>query len=500
LILCNMADSATQQPTQIQIGESTQEDETNMMSQSYLQTQYQTDNNLELDEEDDQEANNTSIVQNEQEEMTKDTSEKPVQDLPFDEEEEEESEYKDDEEAYKEEESHESSEEEKVRKVIKKKSKARKRKHDSDDDKDFNDESQSEPPTPSEKSPVKKRKTEEKKRKTRSSKKDEPQQDDNNFIVADEEDDNIDTDKLDRHRSSEEGASTKKKSEFDNIMREISHSRRSLKEDVAQEQSHVAAKLLVTKMTVAYNDDLEALRDHKPATKKLILLPEVVKQATKIYMQSALIDADFLIYLSDWIAPMEDGSLPNMNIRSAVLKILTDFPVAGETFKLKQRRDDFAGIEKENLKESKIAQHVKILAEHPKETAENRRLANDLLQRWSRLVFGLTNDYSQLNLERDDLIEERRSKRLNKQHQVVKEPEKPKPKNPGDPGYKLRAQIPKVEGFDYKKKPKSKITKQAAKANPQPISVSSSMASFQSPVQQRMAKKLLDMKRSQKRY
>jgi transcription factor SPN1 len=247
-------------------------------------------------------------------------------------------------------------------------------------------------------------------------------------------------------------------------------------------------------MVQAFELDLQANKNKKPATHKLTLLPEVVQQATKIYMHSALIETDFLAILANWIALLEDGSLPNMNIRTAVLKILADIPVGGESGRLQQRRDDFDGIQKEHLRDSKIAFHVKVLSEHPKEIIENRRIANGLLQRWSRLVFGLSEDYRQLSHVEEEQSQERRSKRLNKQHQV-KAPSAPAPK-PGEAGFKLRAQVPKLEGFDYKKRPESKV-KSSSRPVPPPVSVSSSVNSFQSPTQRRMAQKLLAMKRSQ---
>lgn len=41
-------------------------------------------------------------------------------------------------------------------------------------------------------------------------------------------------------------------------------------------------------------------------------------------MQQEFLDRGVLSSLKNWLEPLPDGSLPNMNIRSALLKLLTD--------------------------------------------------------------------------------------------------------------------------------------------------------------------------------
>jgi transcription factor SPN1 len=498
-------------PTQIQTGNLTQlqtdeEDEMdplNTTTQSDLQTQQQTNTSVdEIDQDDEEEAAQKSSDEDGQTDaQSHDITQNDKNDddendnMAFDEEDEK----KSNQEESKSEEVVDQEEEKKPKKKLKKnKAKKRKQRDEDEEDEDFK-EDESEPPTPSD-SPAKKRKT---KRSSTSQKKKDVVEEDNpdTPLAGDEEDERVDINELDKHRRADESTSSRskhEKTEFDFVLEEITPKRMTKDDQGAMDElSANLARDLCTKMAHAYEADVQANKNHKPATHKLILLPEVKKQATKIYMHSALVEADFLSILANWIAMLDDGSLPNMNIRTAVLQILTEIPVGGETARLQQRRDEFDGIQKEHLKDSRIAHHVKVLAEHPKETTENRRLANDLLQRWSRLVFGLSEDYRNLARyqEQEEQQEERRSKRLNKQHQV-KEAESPKAKNPGEPGFKIRAQVPRIEGFDFKKRPENKISKSTVKVVPPPPSVSSSVNSFQSPTQRRMAKKLLDMKRN----
>lgn len=48
-------------------------------------------------------------------------------------------------------------------------------------------------------------------------------------------------------------------------------------------------------------------------------------------LQQEFLDHGVLTLLKNWLEPLPDGSLPNINIRAAILKILTDvctfFPI-----------------------------------------------------------------------------------------------------------------------------------------------------------------------------
>lgn len=41
-------------------------------------------------------------------------------------------------------------------------------------------------------------------------------------------------------------------------------------------------------------------------------------------LQQEFLDHGVLTLLKNWLEPLPDGSLPNINIRAAILKILTD--------------------------------------------------------------------------------------------------------------------------------------------------------------------------------
>ena len=124
---------------------------------------------------------------------------------------------------------------------------------------------------------------------------------------------------------------------------------------------------LVTRMMRAASDDTYALQEGKPALSKITLLQEVEDIVVRQPWQEPFIDAGGLRAFHDWLKLLPDGSLPNLTLRSTILRLLERL---------------VPSITLEILKESKIGWAINDAYHHPRETSENKRIEYNLIASW----------------------------------------------------------------------------------------------------------------------
>ncbi|XP_068668397.1 protein IWS1 homolog 1-like [Aristolochia californica] len=154
---------------------------------------------------------------------------------------------------------------------------------------------------------------------------------------------------------------------------------------------------LLAELEVTAEEDAELNRQSKPAINKLKKLPLLIGVLSKKQLQQEFLDHGVLTLLKNWLEPLPDGSLPNINIRTAILQILSDFPIDLEQY---DRRDQ--------LKKSGLGKVIMFLSKSDEETTSNRKLAKELVDKWSRPIFNKSTRFEDMRSFDDDRAPYRR--------------------------------------------------------------------------------------------
>lgn len=208
---------------------------------------------------------------------------------------------------------------------------------------------------------------------------------------------------------------------------------RDNRRDSADAAVNSQAENLMAQMEAALEADLEAFSKSEPALNKLRMLKKSEEMFSIARMHEPLMAGGVLGLLKGWLEPMPDGSLPNSKVRTGVLSML-------EKLNINCANEDH----KEQLKRSGIGKLVMFLSKLPDETAANRRLAQSLVESWSRPILG----YSR-SLESGSIQSSGPPKTARIQHVHDAEASKQESRH---------AIIPTAAALDYTIRPKSKVS------------------------------------------
>ncbi|KAK3777219.1 hypothetical protein RRG08_047839 [Elysia crispata] len=240
-------------------------------------------------------------------------------------------------------------------------------------------------------------------------------------------------------------------SDFDLMMakkkEEMQRQRRKRKDvDLINDNDDLIADLIV-KMKEAANLDRELNQKKQLAVNKIKMLPYVANQLKKSDLHGIFLESGILGAITEWLAPLPDKSLPHLNIREMLLKVLQQFPA----------------LHSDLLRSSGIGKAIMYLYKHPKETKANKVIAGKLINEWSRPIFSLTSNYKNLSREereqRDyDQLPKKRRTSLEGGQTPRRDIDKAlagekKALRPGDPGWVYRARVPMPSNRDYVVRP-----------------------------------------------
>ncbi|KAJ2864042.1 hypothetical protein GGH94_003176 [Coemansia aciculifera] len=122
--------------------------------------------------------------------------------------------------------------------------------------------------------------------------------------------------------------------------------------------------------------DIDDNKDRLPAIHKLSMLPDVIEELSKPPLYEAFLDNNIVESIRLWLEPLDDGSLPSLDIQNAMLESLGKLPI---------RRD--------HLRESGIGKIILFMSKCPRISEQNRHICEQFVQQWSRMVLRLSADY-----------------------------------------------------------------------------------------------------------
>ncbi|KAG1691961.1 hypothetical protein DVH05_025941 [Phytophthora capsici] len=247
---------------------------------------------------------------------------------------------------------------------------------------------------------------------------------------------------------------------FDRTLKSLKTGRSRTKLSLSPQEMEQITQEVLYRMDKAYADDLASIAERRPALEKIKFVDNALHILRKIQFQPMLLDFDLLTIVKKWIQPLDDGSLPNVGLRTKMLEMVSKMPVF-----------------KEHLKRSGLGKVVMVLMKHPQETPENKELCRSLVERWSRAVFNKTLDFSKLaELEAEKAENEiyrrrERARRQKKSKSKVRTTERGGNVFSGrnaDPDVKPdiseRAELPEQLHIDFLLRPQSKIDMNAVQA------------------------------------
>ncbi|PVZ98594.1 hypothetical protein BB558_005404 [Smittium angustum] len=130
------------------------------------------------------------------------------------------------------------------------------------------------------------------------------------------------------------------------------------------------------KMRNAADADFEDNKNNLPAIHKVQLLAQVSKMLGKPQLFEPLLENNILDTLRLWLEPLDNGSLPNIDIQSELLNAMMRLP-----------------IRTDHLRDSGIGKIVLFMSKCDRYPERHRRMADKLVQQWARPILRRSSNF-----------------------------------------------------------------------------------------------------------
>ncbi|GAX85985.1 hypothetical protein CEUSTIGMA_g13401.t1 [Chlamydomonas eustigma] len=259
------------------------------------------------------------------------------------------------------------------------------------------------------------------------------------------------------------------------------HKKRKRRKETDQQMANIVDDK-IAKMEAAAEADMEEHQNRRPAIHKLKVLAEVEEFLAQKKYHELFISSGGLGVLKAWVEPYADGSLPNARVRAAVLRGCQLLPID-------TTREDM----KAQLKRSELGKRVLFLSMCSAETMENKRMARELVQNWSRPIYDDPDAEAEKKRIRSKQLEKARLANVAMQRAAEAKKAAQRPAlRPGDPGWRMHASIPQATKLDYVHEPSVSERVQQASA------AAAAAAAHAPEKSSRFAKKMREVLRKQK--
>ena len=229
----------------------------------------------------------------------------------------------------------------------------------------------------------------------------------------------------------EEGA----KNDFERVMQRMKAKRGGVSFDRSKLRADVQE--LIARMDHAAEQDKLAIEEERPAYSRVLMLNEVVEMMRKKQYHEVLIDNGMLKNISIWLQPVPGpsgkASLPDLQLRTKLLNSLLLLDVDSTVV--------------ESLKNSRIGVFVKLFSVHPKESKENKRVALQLIEKWSRPIYNSSDKVQAKDLPMAAIPRRPRPAAAEEEANVFAMPSGPQTTN--------HARVPRPMGMDFAMLPDS---------------------------------------------